>query len=74
MRAPYLEREEEHRLAVRWKELHDQEALHRITSAHMRLVIALAARFRHYLELNPPSDDFRENARHWLASHAAILK
>jgi RNA polymerase sigma-32 factor len=48
MRAPYLERDEEHQLAVRWKEFRDQEALHRITSAHMRLVIALAARFRHY--------------------------
>ncbi|MGN6767771.1 MAG: RNA polymerase factor sigma-32, partial [Rhizobiaceae bacterium] len=40
MRAPYLEREEEHDLAVRWKEDHDQEALHRITTAHMRLVIS----------------------------------
>jgi len=48
MRAPYLERDEEHQLAVRWKEFRDQEALHRITSAHMRLVIAIAARFRHY--------------------------
>jgi RNA polymerase sigma-32 factor len=26
----------------------DEAALHRLTSAHMRLVIALAARFRHY--------------------------
>jgi len=48
MRAPYLEREEEHNLAVRWKEDHDQEALHRITTAHMRLVISMAAKFRHF--------------------------
>lgn len=48
MRAPYLEREEEHLLAVRWKERQDQEALHKLTSAHMRLVISLAARFRHF--------------------------
>src|SRR6185312_3877474 len=48
MRAPYLEREEEHDLAVRWKEDHDQEALHRITTAHMRLVISMAAKFRHF--------------------------
>ncbi len=48
MKAPYLEREEEHRLAVRWKEQRDQEALHILTSAHMRLVIAMAARFRNF--------------------------
>ncbi len=48
MKAPYLEREEERELAVLWKERQDQEALHRLTSAHMRLVIAIAARFRHF--------------------------
>lgn len=48
MDAPFLEREEERLLAVRWKEQRDETALHRLTAAHMRLVIALAARFRHY--------------------------
>lgn len=48
MRAPYLGREEEHDLAVRWKDEHDQEALHRITMAHMRLVIAMAGKFRNF--------------------------
>lgn len=48
MKAPYLERDEEHQLAVRWKDLNDQEALHKLTSAHMRLVISIAARFRHF--------------------------
>lgn len=48
MEAPYLTREEEHELAVRWREQNDEAALHRLTSAHMRLVIALAARFRHF--------------------------
>src|SRR6476659_3086498 len=48
MNAPFLEREEEHLLAVRWKENRDEAALHQLTAAHMRLVIALAARFRHY--------------------------
>ena len=42
MSAPYLERDEEHDLAVRWKQNRDQEALHRITTAHMRLVISMA--------------------------------
>ncbi len=48
MAAPYLERGEEHDLAVRWREAEDQVALHRLTSAHMRLVIAIAARFRNF--------------------------
>jgi RNA polymerase sigma-32 factor len=48
MKAPYLAREEEHELAVRWKERRDQQALHRLAAAHMRLVIAIAARFRHF--------------------------
>ena len=46
--APYLGREEEHALAVRWKNQADVKALHALTRAHMRLVIALAVRFRHY--------------------------
>jgi len=46
--APYLERDEEHELALRWVEKRDQQALHRLTSAHMRLVISLAGRFRRY--------------------------
>ena len=48
MNAPYLERDEEQRLAVRWKEMHDQDALHQITTAHMRLVISMASRFRNF--------------------------
>jgi len=48
MSAPYLEREEEHELAVLWKEKQDQEALHKITTAHMRLVISMASKFRNF--------------------------
>ena len=48
MRAPYLEREEEHELAIRWHDEKDQVALDRLTSAHMRLVIAIAAKFRNF--------------------------
>ena len=48
MAAPYLEREEEHELAVAWKERDDQEALHKITRAHMRLVISMASKFRYF--------------------------
>jgi len=48
MAAPFLERAEERELAVQWKEHKDERALHRLAHAHMRLVIALATRFRHY--------------------------
>jgi RNA polymerase sigma-32 factor len=48
MAAKFLEREEERALAISWKDHRDEAALHELASAHMRLVIALAARFRHY--------------------------
>ncbi len=48
MAAPFLERDEERALAVRWKDKRDEQALHHLAHAHMRLVIALASRFRHY--------------------------
>jgi RNA polymerase sigma-32 factor len=46
--APFLDREEERDLAMRWHDDHDERALHRLTQAHMRLVIAVSMRFRHY--------------------------
>ena len=48
MKAPYLDRDEEHELAIRWRERRDQQALHRITTAHMRLVISMAGKFRYF--------------------------
>src|ERR671910_1103890 len=48
MKAPYLDRGEEHELALRWKQHRDQDAMHRITTAHMRLVISMAMKFRHF--------------------------
>lgn len=48
MAAPYLDREEEQALARRWRDERDEAALHRLTSAHMRLVLAMAAKFRRY--------------------------
>ena len=48
MRAPYLERDEEHELAVLWRNNQDQSALDKLTSAHMRLVVAIASRFRNF--------------------------
>jgi len=46
--APFLKREEEHDLALKWHENQDMEALHKIASAHARLVMALAVRFRRF--------------------------
>jgi RNA polymerase sigma-32 factor len=46
--APFLDRDEERDLAERWKEKRDEGALHQLARAHMRLVIAVAVRFRHY--------------------------
>ncbi len=48
MAVPLLSREEEQELARRWAEHRDEAALHRLTEAHMRLVVATAARFRRY--------------------------
>ncbi|MEO0545164.1 MAG: RNA polymerase factor sigma-32 [Pseudomonadota bacterium] len=48
MNAPYLERDEEHELAIAWKDKQDQQALHKITTAHMRLVISMASKFRNF--------------------------
>ncbi|WP_292899960.1 RNA polymerase factor sigma-32 [Nitratireductor sp.] len=48
MKAPYLALEEEQDLAKRWSRTNDQQALHQLTVAHMRLVIAMAARFRNF--------------------------
>ncbi|WP_424362221.1 RNA polymerase factor sigma-32 [Methylocystis parvus] len=46
--APFLERDEEKQLAIAWRDNGDRRALHKLTAAHMRLVIAISAKFRHY--------------------------
>jgi RNA polymerase sigma-32 factor len=48
MNAPFLTREEEKSLAVAWIERKNERALHKLAHAHMRLVIAIANRFRNY--------------------------
>jgi RNA polymerase sigma-32 factor len=48
MNAPFLTREEEKALAIAWIERKDERALHKLAHAHMRLVIAIANRFRNY--------------------------
>jgi RNA polymerase sigma-32 factor len=48
MSAPLLERDHELDLARRWREDGDETALHELCTAYMRLVVAIAARFRTY--------------------------
>jgi RNA polymerase sigma-32 factor len=48
MKTPMLEPDREFDLARRWREDNDESALHELTTAYMRLVVAMAARFRHY--------------------------
>ena len=48
MRAPLLDAAHEHDLAIRWRDAHDERALHELITAYLRLVVAMAARFRHY--------------------------
>lgn len=54
MRKPMLEAEHERELARRWRDDRDERALHELTMAYMRLVVAMASRFRHY---GPPLSD-----------------
>ena len=48
MRAPLLAADHERRLAQRWRDRGDERALHELITAYLRLVIAMASRFRHY--------------------------
>ncbi len=48
MRVPLLTVAEEQRLARRWRKRKDEVALHRLVSAHVRLAMAVAARYRNY--------------------------
>ncbi|MEL6667028.1 MAG: RNA polymerase factor sigma-32 [Pseudomonadota bacterium] len=48
MKAPMLEAEFEKQLATRWRDDEDEGALHELTTAYMRLVIAMASKFRNY--------------------------
>ncbi|MEQ8745895.1 RNA polymerase factor sigma-32 [Pyruvatibacter sp.] len=48
MKAPLLEADHELDLARAWHDHKDERALHELTSAYMRLVIAMAARFKVY--------------------------
>ena len=48
MKAELLDAETELRLAYAWRDQRDEEALHRLINAYMRLAISMASKFRRY--------------------------
>ncbi len=48
MAAPFLERDHEHDLALRWRDDKDTKALHELISSYARFVVKIASRFRGY--------------------------
>jgi RNA polymerase sigma-32 factor len=48
MSAPLLDRDRELGLATKWRLYQDEDALHELCTAYMRLVVAIASRFRTY--------------------------
>lgn len=48
MNEPLLERGHELDLARRWRDKGDEKALHELVSSYMRLVVAMASKFRNY--------------------------
>ncbi|MCE2516328.1 MAG: RNA polymerase factor sigma-32 [Alphaproteobacteria bacterium] len=48
MKQDLLERDDEHKLALAWRDHEDERALHRLVLAYSRLVVSIASKFRHY--------------------------
>ncbi len=59
MQAELLDAETELQLAYRWRDQRDEEALHRLITAYMRLAISMAAKFKRY---GAPMNDLIQEA------------
>ena len=59
MRAELLDAETERKLAYAWRDHRDEEALHRLVTAYMRLAISMAAKFKRY---GAPMNDLIQEA------------
>lgn len=59
MRAELLDAETELQLAYAWRDHRDEQALHRLITAYMRLAISMATKFRHY---GAPMNDMIQEA------------
>lgn len=59
MKAELLDAETELRLAYAWRDERDEQALHRLITAYMRLAISMAAKFKRY---GAPMNDLIQEA------------
>ena len=59
MKAEMLDAETESRLAYAWRDERDEEALHRLITAYMRLAVSMASKFRRY---GAPMNDLIQEA------------
>ena len=59
MKAELLDAETEARLAYAWRDHRDEQALHRLITAYMRLAISMASKFRRY---GAPMNDLIQEA------------
>ena len=59
MKAELLDAETESQLAYAWRDRRDEQALHRLITAYMRLAISMAAKFRRY---GAPMNDLIQEA------------
>ncbi len=59
MKAELLDAETERQLAYAWRDERDEEALHRLITAYMRLAISMATKFRRY---GAPMNDLIQEA------------
>ena len=59
MQAELLDAETELRLAYAWRDHRDEEALHRLITAYMRLAVSMAAKFKRY---GAPMNDLIQEA------------
>lgn len=59
MKAELLDAETELKLAYAWRDQRDEEALHRLITAYMRLAISMAAKFKRY---GAPMNDLIQEA------------
>ena len=59
MKAELLDAETELKLAYAWRDHRDEQALHRLITAYMRLAISMAAKFKRY---GAPMNDLIQEA------------
>jgi len=67
MKAELLDAETELKLAYAWRDHRDEQALHRLIMAYMRLAISMAGKFKRY---GAPMNDLIQEAGLWLMKAA----